>query len=103
MIPGWSFDRLVYGMASLLYDKPVYDTTSPEPSPRNSAQTSVRAVGTVCWAIQAGLLTPLTFARHRLSPLAAFISGTYFLHTGRRWQRICEFYTANFKGIFWGP
>ena len=24
------------------------------------------------WAIQAGLLTPLTFARHRLSPLAAF-------------------------------
>ena len=26
------------------------------------------------WAIQAGLLTPLTFARHRLSPLAAFIS-----------------------------
>ena len=32
------------------------------------------------WAIQAGLLTPLTFARHRLSPLAAFTSGTYFLH-----------------------
>jgi len=25
------------------------------------------------WAIQAGLLTPLTFARHRLSPLAAFL------------------------------
>ena len=36
------------------------------------------------WAIQAGLLTPLTFARHRLSPLAAFTSGTYFLHNGRR-------------------
>ena len=32
------------------------------------------------WAIQAGLLTPLTFARHRLSPLAAFTSGAYFLH-----------------------
>ena len=29
------------------------------------------------WAIQAGLLTPLTFAPHRLSPLAAF---AYFLH-----------------------
>ena len=29
------------------------------------------------WAIQAGLLTPLTFARHRLSPLAAFTSGAY--------------------------
>ena len=35
-------------------------------------------------AIQAGLLTPLTFARHRLSPLAAFTSGAYFLHNGRR-------------------
>ena len=32
------------------------------------------------WAIQAGLLTPLNFARHRLSPLAAFTSGAYFLH-----------------------
>ena len=56
------------------------------------------------WAIQAGLLTPLTFAWHRLSPLAAFTSGAYFLHNGRRWQWICEFDTANFKGIFfWGP
>ena len=36
------------------------------------------------WAIQAGLLTPLTFAQHRLSPLAAFTSGAYFLHNGRR-------------------
>ena len=26
------------------------------------------------------LLTPLTFAWHRLSPLAAFTSGAYFLH-----------------------
>ena len=55
------------------------------------------------WAIQAGLLTPLTFARHCLSPLAAFTSSAYFLHNGRRWQWICEFYTANVKGIFWGP
>ena len=29
-------------------------------------------------------ITPLTFARHRLSPLAAFASGTYFLHNGRQ-------------------
>ena len=36
------------------------------------------------WAVQAGLLTPLTFAQHRLSPLAAFTSGAYFLHNGRR-------------------
>ena len=55
------------------------------------------------WAIQVGLLTPLTFAQHRLSPLAAFTSGAYFLHIGRRWQWICEFYTANFKGIFGSP
>ena len=31
------------------------------------------------WAVQARLLTPLTFAQHRLSPLAAFTSGAYFL------------------------
>ena len=61
------------------------------------------ATGRVYWAIQAGLLTPLTFARHRLSPLAAFTSGAYFLHNERRWQWICEFYTANLKGIFGGP
>ena len=42
------------------------------------------------WAIQTGLLTPLTFARHRLSPLAAFTSGAYFLHNGRRWQWIWQ-------------
>ena len=53
--------------------------------------------------IQAGLLTPLTFARHRLSPLAAFTSSAYFLHSGRRWQWICNFYAANFKDIFGGP
>ena len=31
------------------------------------------------WAVQAGLLTPLTFARRRLSPLAAFTSGAWLL------------------------
>ena len=36
------------------------------------------------WAIQAGLLTPLTFAQHCLSPLAAFTSGVYFLHNGKQ-------------------
>ena len=34
------------------------------------------------WAIQAGLLTPLSFARHRLSPLAAFTSGAFFTMEG---------------------
>ena len=55
------------------------------------------------WAVQVGLLTPMTFALHHLSPLAAFTSGAYFLHNGRRWQWISEFYTANFKGIFGCP
>ena len=32
----------------------------------------------VYWAVQEGLLTPLTFACHRFSPLAAFTSGAYF-------------------------
>ena len=32
------------------------------------------------WAVHVGLLTPLTFAWHHLSPLAAFTSGVYFLH-----------------------
>ena len=36
------------------------------------------------WAVQAELLTSLTFARHRLSPLAAFTSRAYFLHNGWR-------------------
>ena len=44
----------------------------------------IRERGVAYWAIQAGLLTPLTFARHRLSPLAVFTSGAYFLHNGRR-------------------
>ena len=54
------------------------------------------------WAIQAGLLTPLTSAQHRLSPLAAFPSSVYFLPSGRWWQWMCKFYTANFKDIFGG-
>ena len=34
----------------------------------------------ICWAIQVELLTLLTFTQHRLSPLAVFTSGAYFLH-----------------------
>ena len=41
---------------------------------------SLYSVVSVYWAVQAGLLTPLTFARHRLCPLAAFTSDAYFLH-----------------------
>ena len=36
-----------------------------------------------CWAVQVGMLTPLTFAQHRLRPLAAFTSGANFLHNER--------------------
>ena len=65
--------------------------------------TTIHKDSAAYWAIQAGLLTPLTFARHHLSPFTAFTSGAYFLHNGRRWQWICKFYTANSKGIFGGP
>ena len=33
------------------------------------------------WVVQARLLTPLTFTRHRLRPLAVFTSGVYFLQS----------------------
>ena len=65
-------------------------------------QMHKNAMPVIYWAVQAGLLTPLTFARHCLSPLAAFTSSPSFLHNGRQWQWICEFYTANFKDIFGG-
>ena len=35
------------------------------------------------WAVQVGLLTSFTFARYRLSPMAAFTSGAYFLYSGK--------------------
>ena len=38
----------------------------------------------VSWVIQVGLLTPLIFAQHRFSPLAAFTSSACFLHNGRQ-------------------
>ena len=80
-------------------------------SPCCTAQhLSVRWVSQLHWdCMQVAVSTKccigrLTFARHRLSPLAAFsfTSSAYFLHNGRQWQWICEFYTANFKGIFGG-
>ena len=46
------------------------------------AHLEVRLSTNVFWAVQAGLLTPLTFAQHRLSPLAAFSYSVYFLHNG---------------------
>ena len=55
----------------------------------NVSVTSWFALWLNYWAVQAGLLTPLTFARHRLSPSVAFTSSAYFLHNGRRWQWIC--------------
>ena len=36
------------------------------------------------WTIQAGLLTPLIFARNLLSHLSVFTFGAYFFHSGRR-------------------
>ena len=52
------------------------------------------------WAIQAGLLTPLTFARHRLSPLAAFTSGAYFLHKEGGVSEFANFTLPTLKAFF---
>ena len=47
---------------------------------KKKTQRNFRRVSAAYWVIQAWLLTPLTFARHRLSPLAALPSSAYFLH-----------------------
>ena len=52
------------------------------------------------WAIQAGLLTPLTFARHRLSPLAAFTSGAYFFTMEGGDSEFANFTLPTLKAIF---
>ena len=54
----------------------------------------------IYWAIQAGLLTPLNFARHRLSPLAAFTSGAYFLHKGSGDSEFANFTLPTLKAFF---
>ena len=51
------------------------------------------------WAVQAGLLTPLTFARHCSSPLAAFTSGAYFLHNGRQDSEFVNFTLPTLKAF----
>ena len=61
----------------------------PEITGEITQKSAAPAVGhhftdTDSWAVQAGLLTPWTSARHRLSPLAAFTSGAYSLRNGRR-------------------
>ena len=57
---------------------------SPLPTPTHGDKIINLMIKITNWAIQAGMLTPFTFARHRLSPLAAFTSGAYFLHNGRQ-------------------
>ena len=56
--------------------------------------------GASYWAIQAGLLTPVTFARHRLSPLTAFTSGAYFLHNGGGDSEFANFTLPTLKAFF---
>ena len=48
------------------------------------ADSHVRRPMMLYWAVQVGLLTPLTFVQRHLSPLAAFTSDVYFLHNGRQ-------------------
>ena len=49
---------------------------SPPPPPPRPPLPLMGSAGSV--------VTPLTFAWHCLSPLAAFTSGAYFLHNGRQ-------------------
>ena len=56
-----------------------------------------QCIHTLSWVDQAGLLTPLTFAWHHLSPLAAFPSGVFFLQNGG------DSKFANFTPHFWRP
>ena len=69
---------------------------------KHMISTFSHAVVSVLLSGSGRLLTPLTFTRRHLSCLAVFTSSAYFLHNGRQWQWIFKFYTANFKGIFWG-
>ena len=71
-------DLIVYTDGSVTRDQSGWGFTVKQ------GETTIHEDSAAYWAVQAGLLTPLTFARHRLSPLAAFVSGAYFLHNGRR-------------------
>ena len=61
-----------------------YEKRASEDCVKDACSVSLLSPQPLYWAIQAGLLTPLTFARHHLNPLAAFTSGAYFLRKGRR-------------------
>ena len=79
----------IYDMNNVVYGDQIYDMNSVVYGDQIHMNNVVygdqihEMNSVVYWAIQAGLLTPLTFVRHRLSPLDAFTSGVYFLHNGR--------------------
>ena len=50
------------------------------------------------WAVQR-FLTPLTFTRHRLSPLAAFTSGAHFFRTEGGDSEFVNFTLPNLKAF----
>ena len=54
----------------------------------NPIMNETKMLWSCYWVVQAGLLTPLTFAWHRLSPLAAFTSSAYFLHNDSEWKAV---------------
>ena len=56
-------------------------------------------VPSLYWARQAGLLTPLNFARHRLSPLAAFTSSAYFFTTEGSDSKFANFTVPTLKTV----
>ena len=80
--PEWVFAQLLLGAALNKHwrVRPGRRPREPVSHPR-SHWGSAESTPTDCWAAQAGLLTPLTLARHRLSPLTAFTSGAYTFFT----------------------
>ena len=65
-------DLIVYTDGSVTKDQSGWGLTV------KPGATTIHEDSAAYCAIQAGLLTPLTFARHRLSPLAAFTLSAYF-------------------------
>ena len=51
------------------------------------------------WEVQVQLLLPLTFAQHRLSPLAVFTSSACFLHNGRGDNKFVKFTVPTLKAF----
>ena len=80
------------------YDKTQHANFGGQP-PFSSHRTVTHTFTLFYMAVQAGLLTPLTFARHRLSPLAAFTSSAYFFTTEGSDSKFANFTVPTLKTV----